>query len=126
MSEKKPTKRRRTWSTMTRMELLQEKIMWEAQLQALNHKLKTAGRLAKTTQEFMPKAEFQALQERRLRLAAGLRGISMELSKLSEKQKPPVFEQFFYDAADEILPDDLFNRIYDRAGVLMASAGKEV
>ena len=111
---------------MTRIELLQEKSMWEAQLQTLNLQIKTAGRVAKATQEFMPKAEFQAMQDRRMKLAAGLRGICMQLSKLSEKQKPPVFEQFFYDAADEILPDDLFNRIYDRAGVLMASAGKEV
>lgn len=99
--------------------------MWEAQLQTLNHQIKTAGRIAKATQEFMPKAEFQALQDRRLRLASGLRGISLELSKLSHKQKVPTFEEFFYDAADEILPDDLFNRIYDRAEALMASAGKE-
>lgn len=125
MSEKKPAKRRRAWSTMTRAELLEEKTMWEAQLQALNHQIKSAGRLAKATQEFMPRAEFQALQDRRMRLAAGLRGICAELSKLSQKQKLPTFEEFFYDAADEILPDDLFNRIYDRAEALMASAGKE-
>jgi hypothetical protein len=107
------------WAEMNREELLVEKGRWETNLQRANLELKTAKRTAAATKVFLPLQEMHALEEKRLRFAAGVRGLQCELSKRGPLVRSKSFNDYFFDEADAFLADDVFNAVYDRAEAQM-------
>lgn len=112
------------WSTMTRAELIAEKGRWESQLQDVNLQMKAAGRRAAATRKYLPVAQYHGLAERRVALAAGLRGIQNELTRISEgRRESSRWEDCFIDAAEELLSPQEYERVARRADELEKAHG---
>lgn len=112
------------WIEMSREELLAEKAAWEARLQQTNLDMKTAKRKAAAERVFLPAAEMQEMEQRRLRLLSGLRKLQLELAKRNATAAPKSFEWYFHDEAGAILDDDQYNLIHDRAQARLRAEGR--
>lgn len=103
------------WVDMTREELLAERGAWEGKLQTVNLELTTAKRRAAATGQFMALDDLHALEERRLRFAAGLRTIQSELSRKKAQAPQDTFESLFEEEAYEMLAPALYDEIAAKA-----------
>jgi hypothetical protein len=110
---------KKVWAELDRQGLLDERAKWEGQLQEANRGLAEVKRRAYVEGAYLPISEMAAREAQRDRLAAAVRGIQTELSKrkVAKAQRP--FAEYFYDQADVVLGDDVFNEIYDRAKACM-------
>lgn len=109
---------RKNWADMDRQQLLDELSVWTRRLQELNANLNAAGREARATGKYLPLAEFQALESQRNKVAMGVRGLERELAKKRAQKRERSFSEYFQEAADDLLGDDQYNTIYDRAKAL--------
>lgn len=117
----------KSWADMDREELLVEKGKWESHLQRINLDLKSARRKAAATGIFLPLEEMEALENLRLKAVSCVRGLQCELSKrnpLVRQRKS--FNDYFFDEADAVLGDVVFNKIYDQAYATMQSERRQV
>lgn len=116
------------WADMSREELVVERGRWEAGLQELNTQLSTAKRRARAEGKFLGVEELADLERRRLKQAAGVRGVQSELTKRKAQAREAhaaqparrPFSAYFQDAADELLDDAQYNMIHDEARLRMA------
>ena len=109
------------WRLLDRDALLIEKAKWDTQLTQANQELQAAKQRAADHGQYLGIGEWAALQRKRNGIAAGVRGLQTEIARRNAERKELArFERFFFDAADELLDDDTYNKVYDRAKELQA------
>lgn len=77
---------RKQWVDMDREELLDEKALWESKLQKANLELSIVRRKGAAGQ-FVDHEAYTGMLTERMRLAAGLRGVSAQLSKVNAARR---------------------------------------
>lgn len=105
---------RKQWVDMTREELLDEKALWESKLQQANLDLAIVRRKGAAGQ-FADHNVYTSKLEDRMRLAAGLRGVSAQLSKVNAARRASSsavqLDIAFRKVAKLILEEDLYEEI---------------
>lgn len=101
------------WKTLSVGQLREEKNKVLAWLDTANHDLQIARRNG-AQGNYLPAEEYDALIDRRTRLVRTVRGLTLELQKRREESQDS-YNAAFYRAADELLDDETFNEVQDRA-----------
>jgi hypothetical protein len=118
------------WREMTRPELLDERARWESKLQAQNLRLQDVRRRAAAGLGFLPVDEITAMEAERVRLAAGVRGLNSQLSKLKAARQEQVrevsksFDNCFRQVAKLVLEQDLYDEITAGARAMLEGGGE--
>ncbi len=118
---------RKQWVDMDREELLDEKALWESKLQKLNLELGVLRRKGAVGRQYTDSATYEGMLKERLRLAAGLRGVSSQLSKVNAARRATStdvqLDNAFRKVAKLILEPDLYEEIL--AGATDMVKGRE-
>ena len=111
---------------MDREELLDEKALWESKLQKLNLELAVV-RCRGAAGNYADAATYQGLLEERLRLTAGLRGVTSQLSRVNAVRRSSsadvALDIAFRKVAKLILETALYEEILAGAMDMVRSPG---
>lgn len=112
-----------SWSTLSLEELREERKKVLSWLDDANKELRTIRRHG-ARGEFLPQDAYEALMDRRTRLVRAIRGLELELHNRRE-QSEDRYNEAFYQAADELLDDILFNKVRDRTEEILNGNGRD-
>ena len=112
-----------SWSTLSLEGLREERKKVLSWLDDTNKDLRVARRQG-ARGEFLPQDAYDALMDRRTRLVRAIRGLEHELHNRREKSEDR-YNEAFYQAADELLDDILFNKVRDRTEEILNGTKRE-
>lgn len=117
---------RKPWKGMNREELLDERNRWEENLQKLNLELDLLRRKGAAGQ-FADLSVYHGMLEKRIQMAAGLRSVSSQLSKLNAARRASSsdvpLDIAFRKVAKLILEEDLYEEILAGALDMLRNPG---
>lgn len=109
---------RADWPTMTRDELLAEKVRLDASLSHHRLEIATAKRRARAQGIYLPVDQLTEMEERVRTLAAASGALGLEIHRRKRAERP--FNDDVHDAFKELADDGFYALVLERARELQA------